>query len=101
MKNTVAIVTGASQGIGRSFCYPISSRLLHRRCAGHAMRLRRLRRQSSKPEPSPSSCGQLQARGEASQTVINTTLKRFGQIDALLNIAGAVRIDVFEMSMEQ
>ena len=39
---------------------------------------------------------------EASKTVVNTTLERFGRIDALLNIAGAVpQIDLFEMTDEQ
>ena len=34
---------------------------------------------------------------EAPEVVVNTTLERFGRIDALLNIAGAVpQIDLFE-----
>jgi 3-oxoacyl-[acyl-carrier protein] reductase len=36
------------------------------------------------------------------EIVVNTTLERFGRIDALLNIAGAVpQIDLFEMTDEQ
>ena len=39
---------------------------------------------------------------EASETVVDRTLERFGRIDALLNIAGAVpQIDLFEMTDEQ
>jgi 3-oxoacyl-[acyl-carrier protein] reductase len=39
---------------------------------------------------------------EASEAVVHATLERFGRIDALLNIAGAVpQIDLFEMSDEQ
>jgi 3-oxoacyl-[acyl-carrier protein] reductase len=39
---------------------------------------------------------------EASQTLVRSTLDRFGRIDALLNIAGAVpQIDLFEMTDEQ
>jgi 3-oxoacyl-[acyl-carrier protein] reductase len=39
---------------------------------------------------------------EAPKTVVDTTLARFGRIDALLNIAGAVpQIDLFEMTDEQ
>jgi len=38
----------------------------------------------------------------AADIVVNTTLDRFGRIDALLNIAGAVpQIDLFEMTDEQ
>jgi 3-oxoacyl-[acyl-carrier protein] reductase len=39
---------------------------------------------------------------EASKIVVNTALERFGRIDALLNIAGAVpQIDLFEMTDEE
>jgi 3-oxoacyl-[acyl-carrier protein] reductase len=39
---------------------------------------------------------------DAPKTVVDTTLARFGRIDALLNIAGAVpQIDLFEMTDEQ
>src|SRR5258707_13435244 len=39
---------------------------------------------------------------EAPEMVIKATLERFGQIDALLNIAGAVpQIDLFEMTDEE
>jgi 3-oxoacyl-[acyl-carrier protein] reductase len=38
---------------------------------------------------------------EASKIVVDTTLERFGRIDALLNIAGALpQIDLFEMTDE-
>ena len=36
---------------------------------------------------------------ESGQTLVKSTLDRFGRIDALLNIAGAVpQIDLFEMT---
>jgi 3-oxoacyl-[acyl-carrier protein] reductase len=39
---------------------------------------------------------------ESAQALVKTTLDRFGRIDALLNIAGAVpQIDLFEMTDEQ
>jgi len=39
---------------------------------------------------------------ESAGTLVNKTLDRFGRIDALLNIAGAVpQIDLFEMTDEQ
>jgi 3-oxoacyl-[acyl-carrier protein] reductase len=39
---------------------------------------------------------------ESAETLIKATLDRFGRIDALLNIAGAIpQIDLFEMTDEQ
>jgi NAD(P)-dependent dehydrogenase (short-subunit alcohol dehydrogenase family) len=41
-------------------------------------------------------------QSDAAQRVVDETLKAFGRIDALLNIAGAVpQVDVFEMTDEQ
>jgi 3-oxoacyl-[acyl-carrier protein] reductase len=48
-----------------------------------------------------SSCARLESV-EAPKILVNTTLERFGRIDALLNIAGAVpQIDLFEMMDEE
>jgi 3-oxoacyl-[acyl-carrier protein] reductase len=42
------------------------------------------------------------SKAESAQALVTTTLDRFGRIDALLNIAGAVpQIDLFEMTDEQ
>jgi 3-oxoacyl-[acyl-carrier protein] reductase len=42
------------------------------------------------------------SKAESPETLVKMTLDRFGRIDALLNIAGAVpQIDVFEMTDEQ
>ncbi|CAB3793238.1 hypothetical protein LMG28614_03678 [Paraburkholderia ultramafica] len=42
------------------------------------------------------------AHPDAAQQVVDQTLAAFGQIDALLNIAGAVpQIDVFDMTDER
>jgi 3-oxoacyl-[acyl-carrier protein] reductase len=42
------------------------------------------------------------SRTDAPKTIVDATLTRFGRIDALLNIAGAVpQIDLFEMTDEQ
>jgi 3-oxoacyl-[acyl-carrier protein] reductase len=39
---------------------------------------------------------------QAAETIVAATLERFGRIDALLNIAGAVpQIDLFEMTDAQ
>src|SRR6266550_1864755 len=70
---SVAIVTGASQGIGRAT----------------ALRLARVSAVDLR-EP------------QSAEIIINGTLKHFGRIDALLNIAGAVpQIDLFEMTDAQ
>ena len=50
----------------------------------------------------PLICELDQSKPEAPGTLIKGTSNRFGKIDALLNIAGAVpQIDLFEMTDEQ
>jgi 3-oxoacyl-[acyl-carrier protein] reductase len=50
----------------------------------------------------PLSCALDLSQAQAADTLVQTTLDRFGRIDALLNIAGAVpQIDLFEMSDDQ
>jgi 3-oxoacyl-[acyl-carrier protein] reductase len=47
-------------------------------------------------------CGIDLSQPESASTVVKTTVDRFGRIDALLNIAGAVpQIDLFDMTDEQ
>ena len=100
---SVAIVTGASQGIGRAT----------------ALRLARdfsvavlVARDKDKLETTAAGVRSAGAEAmvfdldlrqpESSETVIKGVLERFGRIDALLNIAGAVpQIDLFEMADAQ
>ena len=100
---SVAIVTGASQGIGRAT----------------ALRLARdfsvivlVARDEDKLEKTAADVMSLGAEAmvyaldlrqpESAKTIIKGTLERFGRIDALLNIAGAVpQIDLFEMTDAQ
>src|SRR3984885_4437159 len=103
MSDAVAIVTGASQGIGRSTAIRLardfSAVVLAARNAkaleGVASAVRRA---GAEPIPLVLDLSQV----EAAESVVHTTLERFGRIDALLNIAGAVpQIDLFEMTDEQ
>ena len=103
MKNSVAIVTGASQGIGRS----TASRLARDFSAVVLV--------ARNGDALKEVAGTVEAAGaraisialdlcqlEAPETVVRTTMERCGRIDALLNIAGAVpQIDLFEMTDEQ
>jgi 3-oxoacyl-[acyl-carrier protein] reductase len=103
MKDSVAIVTGASQGIGRS----TAIRLARDFCAvvvaarnAEALEEVAAAVQKAGAESLPLAVNLSEV--EASKIVIDTTLERFGRIDALLNIAGAVpQIDLFEMTDEQ
>jgi 3-oxoacyl-[acyl-carrier protein] reductase len=101
--NSVAIVTGASQGIGRA-----TAQRLARDFSAVVLAARN---QDELQETSAS----VNAAGAESQIypldlrdpqsaeiLVRGTLERFGRIDALLNIAGAVpQIDLFEMTDAQ
>ena len=103
MTKSVAIVTGASQGIGRSTAI---------RLARDFEALVLVARNRGKLE---ATAGEIEKLGKkvlivetdlaeisAPGMIVEETLARFGRIDALLNIAGAVpQIDLFEMTDEQ
>jgi 3-oxoacyl-[acyl-carrier protein] reductase len=103
MKNSVAIVTGASQGIGRS----TANRLARDFTAvvlvarnGDALKevAETVEAAGAKAVSIALDLSQL----GAPEIVMKTTMERCGRIDALLNIAGAVpQIDLFEMTDEQ
>jgi 3-oxoacyl-[acyl-carrier protein] reductase len=100
---SVAVVTGASQGIGRAtairlardFEAVVLAARQHDELAKTACAV-----QSAGAEPLICS---LDLRLPCSaETLVKGTLDRFGRIDALLNIAGAVpQIDLFEMTDAQ
>jgi 3-oxoacyl-[acyl-carrier protein] reductase len=103
MKNSVAIVTGASQGIGRSTAIRLakdfSAVVL---VARNGEALQEVAETVREAGAQPLSIALDLSRREAAETVVKTTMEHCGRIDALLNIAGAVpQIDLFEMTDEQ
>jgi NAD(P)-dependent dehydrogenase (short-subunit alcohol dehydrogenase family) len=103
MAKSVAIVTGASQGIGRATAI---------RLARDFDALVLVARNRAKLEETAELVYAAGAKTlivdadlsqpEAAQAVVDQTLTAFGRIDALLNIAGAVpQIDLFDMTDAQ
>jgi 3-oxoacyl-[acyl-carrier protein] reductase len=103
MKQAVAVVTGASQGIGHStavrLAQDFSSIVLVAR--------NRAKLEETAKEVETAGAQSLVldldlADQDAAKKAVEQTLARFGRIDALLNIAGAVpQIDLFEMTDQQ
>lgn len=96
-------MTGASQGIGRSTAIRLardfSAVVL---AARNAEALEEVAAAVQKAGAQPLSLALDLSHIQASDQIIGATLERFGRIDALLNIAGAVpQIDLFEMTDQQ
>ena len=100
---SVAVVTGASQGIGRATAL---------RLARDFSAVVLVARDKENLETAASEITSVGAKAmvfaidlrlpQSAETVIKGTLERFGRIDALLNIAGAVpQIDLFQMTDAQ
>jgi 3-oxoacyl-[acyl-carrier protein] reductase len=101
--NSVAIVTGASQGIGRATAIRLArefgSLVLAAR-NGNELQEVASAVKAIGAEALP--CAIDLSQVESAETLVKAALDRFGRIDALLNIAGAVpQIDLFEMTDEQ
>lgn len=103
MSNTVAIVTGASSGIGRGTAVRLScdfSAVVV--VARDAPRLRAVAEQVKAHGAEPLAIDLDLMEANAAGSVVGRTLEKFGRIDALLNIAGAVPgIDLFQMTDQQ
>src|SRR5580704_12219980 len=103
MNSKVAIITGASQGIGRATALRLakdfSSVVLAARNADVLKEVAVAVKQAG-AEVLPLA---LDLREPAAdKALVDETLKRFGRIDALINIAGAVpQIDILEMTDAQ
>src|ERR1700729_2842528 len=100
---SVAIITGASQGIGRATAI---------RLARDFSTVVLVARNQLELDETANAIRTLGSEAmvlaidlrqpEAAERIVNVTLERFGRIDALLNIAGAVpQIDLFEMTDAQ
>lgn len=103
MKNSVAIVTGASQGIGRSTAIRLAKdfgKVVL--VARNEEALKDVAEAVRDARAEPLSIALDLSRVESPETVLKTTLDQYGRVDALLNIAGAVpQIGIFEMTDEQ
>jgi 3-oxoacyl-[acyl-carrier protein] reductase len=103
MIKSVAIVTGASQGIGRATAIRLardfSAVVL---AARNADELQQTATEVKSAGAEPLICDLDLRQPAAADSLVKNTLASFGRIDALLNIAGAVpQIDVFEMTDAQ
>lgn len=103
MSNSVAIITGASQGIGRATAIRLARdfsalSLVARNLANLEETAFQVRSAGAEALVVDEDV----ARPEAAKSIVERTLTAFGRIDAVLNIAGAVpQIDLFEMTDEQ
>jgi 3-oxoacyl-[acyl-carrier protein] reductase len=103
MKQAVAVVTGASQGIGRSTAIRLA------RDFSSIVLVARNRAALEETAKAVEAAGAVTlivdidlADKDAATKVVQHAVARFGGIDALLNIAGAVpQIDLFEMTDQQ
>ena len=103
MTSSVAIVTGASQGIGRATAVRLARDF---RCivliARNGAQLDETAAAVSAARATPLIMDLDLSERSAAKAVVDRTLSTFGRIDALANIAGAVpQIDLFEMTDEQ
>jgi 3-oxoacyl-[acyl-carrier protein] reductase len=100
---SVAIVTGASQGIGRATAIRVARDFQAVVLAARQEdELKKTAADVQSAGAEPLTCALDLREPPSAQALIDRTLDRFGRIDALINIAGAVpQIDLFEMTDAQ
>jgi 3-oxoacyl-[acyl-carrier protein] reductase len=100
---SVAIITGASQGIGRATAIRLARDLSAITLAARDRRNLEATAAAVRAAGAEPLVIELDlSTVTASKRIVDQTLARFGRIDALLNIAGAVpQVDLFEMTDEQ
>ncbi len=103
MTASVAIVTGASSGIGRATALRLardfSAIVIVARSGG---KLHDVGREIEANGATPMALDLDLAAPDAAEAVVTATIDRFGHIDALVNVAGAVPgIDLFRMTDQQ
>jgi 3-oxoacyl-[acyl-carrier protein] reductase len=103
MNKSVALVTGASQGIGRATAIRLARDFsMVVLAARNRAALTDVAGQVEAAGAEPLVCDLDLGKAEAAEILVSAVLGRFGRLDALLNIAGAVpQIDLFEMTDEQ
>jgi 3-oxoacyl-[acyl-carrier protein] reductase len=103
MSNATAIVTGASQGIGRATAIRLAKDFQNLVLAARSREHLQETAEAVKAAGAKALVLDIDlADKTAAKTLVDQTQAAFGRIDALLNIAGAVpQIDVLEMTDEQ
>ena len=103
MSNSVAIVAGASSGIGKATALRLARDFGAIVLAARSgQKLAEVGQQVKAIGAEPLVLELNLMAATAAEVVVRKTLDRFGRIDALVNIAGAVAgLDVFEMTDEQ
>jgi 3-oxoacyl-[acyl-carrier protein] reductase len=103
MRNPTAIVTGASQGIGRATAIRLAKDFSNIvLVARNRANLEETAKEVERVGAAALTLDLDLSRASAADVVVSNTLEKFGRIDALLNIAGAVpQIDILEMTDEQ
>jgi len=102
-QTSVAIVTGASQGIGRATAIRLARDFsVVVVVARNKDELEKTAADIRSAGAEPVVCAVDLREPQAAEFLVKSVLERFGRIDALLNIAGAVpQIDLFQMTDAQ